>query len=405
MPARRILCIAFAALTPLLIFARHAMADADDTINLTLGSTVQHDSNLFRLSSSADPNAVLGKSSKSDQISISTVALKINKPYSLQPFELESSIVDSRYHTFNYLNFTARNYAAAWRWKLTPYAYGNLTATRKESLNSFTDYTGYNTRNLNTAENRRFDGVFEIDGVWRILGGVAQSDNTNSSLFNQVGDSRVNTADAGIRYAFPSGSSITYSSKTGRGEYINRPQPILAGLYDNRFDDRENELRLIWALTGKTSLDTRAAHLERKHANYSARDYGGNVGNVNLNWEITGKTRLTAGWARELSSYQASSSSYTSTDRLTVSPYWQFSAKTGLRLRYDYAQRDYRGAIANTAQNDRVDTQRVGMIALEWQPLRTLSVSTSLQSDKRASNIPGLDYDAKIASISAQITF
>lgn len=158
-------------------------------------------------------------------------------------------------------------------------------------------------------------------------------------------------------------------------------------------------------ITGKTTIDTRVAHFERKHANYAARDYDGMIGNLNLNWEITGKTRLTASWAHELASFQSASSSYSTTDHITLSPYWQFSAKTGLRLRYDYARRDYRGAIAATPQNDRSDTLQTGVISLEWQPLRTLSVSTSLQNDRRTSNLPGLDYDAKIINLTAQIVF
>jgi exopolysaccharide biosynthesis operon protein EpsL len=402
---RRLFWRGIAPLLPLLFFAQPAAADAGDTINLNVSTTVQHDSNLFRLPSSADPNTVLGNPSKSEQISVTSVGFKVNKPYALQRFELEATAIDYRFQTFDYLNYTARNYAAAWRWKLTPYLYGNLTSTRNETLNNFADYTGYKTRNLNTEENRRFDGVFEISGAWRILGGVAEYTRTNTLLFTQESDSRNNTVEAGILYVFRSGSSLAYTVRTGRGEYTNLPQPIESGLFDNRFDDRENEVHLIWALTGKTSLDARVAHLERKHTHFAARDYGGNTGNCNFNWQINGNISLTASWARELSSYQDNSTSFTSTNRFSLTPFWQLSANTGLRLRYDHAQRDFRGAIVSTPLNDRVDTQSTGMISLEWQPLHMLSVSTSLQSDRRESNQTGLDYAARIASVSAQLSF
>lgn len=394
-----------APLLSLLLIAQPAAADVDDTFNLNVGAAIQQDDNLFRLSSSADPNILLGKPSKSEQITISSVGFKLNKSYSLQRIELDASAVDYRFQTFGYLNYTARNYTAAWRWKLTPNFYGNLTGSRNETLNSFIDYTGYNTRSLRVDDNRRFDGVFEIDGAWRVLGGVAEYKRRNSQLFTQENDNRVATAEAGVRYAFHSGSSLTYMTRSGRGDYTSLQQPVAASLSDNRFDDRENEVSLHWLLAGKTTLDARAAHHERKHAHFAARDYGGNTGNVNLNWEITGKTFLAATLARELSSYQAINSSYSTTDRVTLSPYWQFGAKTALRGRYDYARRDYRGAIAPTPFNDRSDTLRSGMLSLEYQPLRALSLSTSLQSDKRASNLPGLDYDATVAAVSAQLSF
>ena len=402
-----------AVLLTLLLVAPLVRADADDTVNVTAGATVQHNDNLFLLPSSANPALVLGKSTKADDIAISSLALKLSKPYSLQRFELEASLVDYRYRTFDYLNFTAFNYAAAWRWSLTPYLHGNLTSDRKQALNSFADYTGYGTRNLRTDENTRLDGIFEMSGSWRLLGGLAQSTRTNSQLFVQEGDTRLNTAEGGVRYDFRSGSSLSYIARNSRGEYFNRPQPLpFPTLADNRFDQRENEVRLLWQVTGKTFVDARVAYLSRNHDHFGARDYAGNVGNLNFVWNVTSKSTLTAGAARELSSYQFSAgnplsgaTSYISTDRLTLGALWQISAKTALRGRYDHAQRDYRGAIAASPLNDRLDTLRSAMVSLEWQPLRTLLLSTSLQNDQRAANQAGLDYQSTVAGVSAQVSF
>lgn len=395
----------FLPLLPLLLLAQQARADANDTFSMNVGTSVQHNSNLFLLSSSANPSLALGKPSTSEQISTVSVGLKLNKQYSLQRFELDASVIDNRYQTFDYLNYTARNYSGAWRWKVTPSFYGNLTSARNETLNNFTNYTGYKTRNVYVEENHRFDGVYEIDGVWRLLGGISEDTQKNSQLFTQQNDNRITNAEAGILYSFRSGSSLSYSFRSGHGEYNSLPQPILVGLYDNRFDDRQNEIRLLWALTGNTTLDAHAGHVERKYAHFDARNYGGNTGNVNLNWQISGKSGLTASWARDLSSYQDNNTSYISTDRFSLTPFWQFNEKTGLRLRLNHARLDYRGAIVSSPLNNRVDTQNSGMISLEWQALRKLTVSATLQSDKRTCNLPGFDYDAKIVSVSAQYSF
>lgn len=389
----------------LLLLAPPASADAEDTFSIVAGVNQLHDDNLFRLSSSADPQTVLGKSTKADDITVSSLAFKVNKPYSLQKFEFEVSLIDYRYRNFSYLSYSTQPYKAAWRWSVTPSLHGNLTTERTQSLNSFADYTGYTTRNTHVDERTRFDGVLDLSASWHLLAGVAQSTSTNSQVTLGQSNSRVNTAEAGVRHTFPSGSALSYIVRNGRGDYFNRPDPLLAGLSDNRFDDRLNELRLLWALTGKASVDTRLAHFQRTHAHYAMRDFGGNTGSVNLNWSISGKSFLTASAARELGSYQTFSSSYTTTDRLTLSPYWQFGAKTALRARYDYARRDYLGAIAATPANNRSDTLRTAMIALEWQPLRSLSVSGSLQSETRASNQPGLDYRDKTLGLTAQLTF
>jgi len=390
---------------PLLLLSLSARADYEDSLQLNIGANTQYDSNLFRLADDANPESVIGSSSKSDRITTLSAGLKISKPYSLQRFELEATVIDYRYQSFDYLDFTALNYAAAWRWKLTPSLYGNLTTRQNEALNNFADYTGYKNLNIRTDNDLRFDALYEIDGAWRLLGAVSESKRTNSKIYVQEGDTQTTTLDGGIRYAFPSGSSLTYAVRTGQGEYTNRSQPIPVVLLDNRYDNLENEVRLIWPITGKTTIDARVAYLERSHEHYAARDYSGMVGNLNINWEITGKTFLTVALAHELASYQSISSSYTSTDRISIAPYWQIDAKTGLRIRYEYAEREYLGAIAVTPLNGRSDTMHKGQISLEWQPYRSLLISTSLQTDRRTSNRSGQDYDSNMINISAQASF
>ena len=388
-----------------LLFAQSARADADDTFNIVPSISVMHDDNLFRLSSGVDPQTVLGKSTKADDITVSSLAFKINKPYSLQRFELEASLVDYRYKNFSYLSYRSQPYKAAWRWSLTPRLHGNLTTDHTTSLNNFTDYTGYTRRNTHTNENTRFDGVADIGASWHLLGGLSRATITNSELTVGEGDSRVNRAEFGIRHTTPSGSALSVVTRSGRGNYINRSDPLPATLIDNRFDDSENEVRVLWPITGKTSIDGRLAHFKRKHAHFAERDFDGAVGNINVNWQISAKSFLTVGVARELSSYQTNNTNYTSTDRLTVVPLWQISAKTALRGRYDYARRDYVGGSALGSSSNRSDTVRTAMIALEWQPYRTLSLNSSIQNEKRSSNQPGLDYASTVYSVAAQMTF
>lgn len=390
---------------PLVLSSLSACGDTNDTVQLNVGTSVQYDSNLFRLSSDINPDAALGTSSKSDRISTLSAGLSFSKPYSLQLFEFDATAIDYRHQNFDYLDFTALNYAAAWRWRLTPSIHGNLTTRQNEALNSFADYKGYNNLNIRTDNNLRFDATFDVDGVWRLLGAVGRTKRTNSKAFVQEGDTQTTTLDGGVRYASPSGSSLTYVIRTALGEYTNRPQPVPAALLDNRFDNIENEIRLIWPVTGKTTLDGRVAYLERNHEHYAARDYSGMEGNLGIDWEVCGKTRLALTLARELASYQSFSSSYTSTDRLSIAPYWQIDAKTGLRLNYEYAQRKYLGAIAATPLNGREDVLRNGQIALEWQPYRSLLISTSLQADRRTSNQSGQDYYSYMISVSAQASF
>jgi len=384
-----------------LVLANNARADAEDTFSLVAGVNFMHDDNLFRLSSSTDPQTVLGKSTKADDITVSSLTLKVNKPYSLQRFELEASLIDYRYRTFDYLSYTTEPYSAAWRWSVTPNLHGNLTTSHTQSSSNFSDYTGYTTRNTNTSDTSGLDGVFDLSASWHLLGGVSNNTTKSSQTITGEADNRVTSTHAGVSYTFPSGSELGYLSRNGRGEYINHT----SGFAGSRFENRDDEVHMRWALTGKTQIDARLAHTQREEINNPARDFGGTVGNVNINWAITGKTSLNAGYSRELSSYQTNMYNYTTSDHFTLMPVWQIGAKTSLRGKYDYVRRFYPVAFNVASARDRDDAVRTMMIALDWHPLRSLTVSSSLQNEKRSSNLPGLDYTSTSFGINAQLTF
>lgn len=199
---------------------------------------------------------------------------------------------------------------------------------------------------------------------------------------------------------------------------MNRPEPIVSSLFDTRFNELEHEARLVWPVTGKTSIEARIGHLERKYVHFPQRDYAGFVGNVNLNWAVTSKTRITASWSRDLANYQTApfafltqaslarfSSSFIATNRFSVMPTWKITDKTTLRLRYDYTMINFGGPVQQLPQGDRSDSMHSGMIALDWQPLNMLAISGMLQRDHRASSHRGFDFDSAAASVSARLNF
>lgn len=403
----------------LMLTVQHASADAGDTFNVTAGSTFTYDSNLFRRSAVLPPIAASdGKPTLSDQIIVSSVTLDLNKRYSMQRFEASGSLVDNRYHNFTFLNFIGKNGSAAWHWYLTPYLYGRINGNHTEALNNFAGLTGFinsTNRNLRTTENLQFEGNFEIDRTWHILGGVNQNMSKNS-LFNvQSYNTKILSIEGGIRYAFPSGSSLTYKIRRGEGQFFDRPVPIVSALFDTRFNELENDMRLVWLVTGKTSIDTRIGYLERKHAHFAQRNYAGFVANFNFNWAITSKTRLTASWRRDISNSQTASafrlpgfdpfsSSFAISNRFSVEPVWQITEKTALRLRYDYTTRDFLGPIVSLPEN-RHDSQHTGLIELDWRPIQAIFLSASLRKDLRTSNLRGFDYDSNSASVTARLSF
>ena len=375
----------------------------EDPLVITAGYTVQTDSNLFRLPSGANTQTLIGKDSAAEQIGVTTVGFGLNTYQSLQKFEFDLNLVDYNYKNFNYLSFTASNYNAAWRWALTPALTGSFTSSRKETLNSFSDFTSYRQRNQRIDTNTSFNAEYQLDGVWRVLGGVGTARQANQQAVLAGSDYTSNTANAGVKYAFASGSSITYLARLGSGTYLNRTVPN-AGQFDDNFKQFDNDLRLRWTLGGSSSAEIYLTHVNRTHPTYGQRDYNGFNTGANVDWAISGKTALNVGFSHTLDAYATTNSNYTQTDKISIGPVWQFSPKAALRLRYDWAQRDYLGSPGATASTRR-DTTRDTSVSINWQPYQQLALSAALQGASRGSNQAGLDYDSTQLSFTAQLTY
>jgi exopolysaccharide biosynthesis operon protein EpsL len=389
-------CVAGVAFSPVSV-----MADELDLLQFSAGLAWQHDSNVFRLSDQATAPGVAGSSGRSDNILTSTAGLKLRKPYGLQRFEADVSLENTNYRKFSILDFTAVNYAAAWRWSLTPAFYGNLTTDRREYVDNSADVQSSGQLNRRTDRSTRFDAEYQIDGVWRLLGGAFQRTNSNSQSFTFEGDSKVMGAEAGVRYQFPYGASLAYRFRNGQGEYTNR---AAAAAVSSDFTDREHEVQGEW-VGGRAKLGGRISHLDRNYDSIPVRDFSGILSQIDLNYALTGKTSIFAGVVRELGSYQTNNASYYQGTRIFVAPTWKATDNIAVRARYDYGVRDFKGPLPGFVASNRTDKTSLASLAVEWQPVRLLTLMAWLQRDQRTSNEFGADYKSNSVGVSAKATF
>jgi exopolysaccharide biosynthesis operon protein EpsL len=364
--------------------------------SVNAGYTLQTDSNLFRLPSIYN--------ARSEQVGITTLGLGFSTTQSLQKFEFNVNLVDYNYQNFDYLSFTARNYDAAWRWSFTPRFTGIITSSRKESLNSYADYNNINQRNQRLDANLRLDAIYELDGPWRLVGGAARTKQQNEQTVLGDGDYTLTNGNAGVRYVYGSGSTMTYSATATNGNYLNRVMPN-TGLYDQSFHQFDHDLRLRWVFSGSNTLDANLTHLSRSYSTYAQRDFSGLNAGVGINWAFTGKTLLSAAYAHELSPYTTDYSNYAATDRITLGANWQMSPKASLRFSHNWARADYRGTPGYGIDLARRDTTRETGLSFAFVPMQQLTLNAGLQYLARGSNIANQDYDARLATLTAQFNY
>ncbi len=266
--------------------AGSALAEGNQDLQFRASAGLAHDSNLFRLPASANAQALIGRASAAETVGITTLGVNYNKAYSLQNVELDVSMVKYDYQNFGYLDFTALNYRGAWRYAFTPHLRGTLSTSRDKTLNSFVDFRGFNVRNERVTTRTRLDGNYELGANWRLLAGLTQSATKNSLQIQSEADSRQTALDGGVRYVLPSGSSAGYTLRTTDGTYTTNRTIPSPGLFDDRFNQTDNELQLTWAISRDTSADFRAAHRNRSYPTYPQRDFGGMMGAANSTGRI-----------------------------------------------------------------------------------------------------------------------
>lgn len=387
-----------------LIAANPAWADAGDTFNATVGHTEQYDSNLFRLPDNADARTALGADKKSDRIGVTSALFSLDKSYSLQHFQLTGSVVDYRYTNFSYLSFTALNYSALWQWSLTPRITGTVSTSRVETPTSYIDFKNFSTRNVQTDIVSRFDAEADLGGAWRLIGSVDHITSLQEQQAVREGDTTAQGGAVGFRYVFPSSNSASYRIRQRRGETAGLLG--LSSVEPLHFDDRFHEFEGIWQLTGKTKLIARLGHLDRTYTDVAQRDFGGTTGDVNVQWDVSGKVTVNALAGRALTPYLTLDSNYIATDRIVIAPVWRATSKINVRARYEFGTRNFAGnAPSVLSYVDRRDIYRTGSLSVEWQPIRSTTVTFSLQKLNNTSNLPGNEYTSNGATLGAQFSF
>ncbi len=379
-------------------------ADPDDTFNIYLAVGGQQDSNLFRQAANE----------QSDTVQTTSLTLALSKPFAQQRFSFDATLIDYRYSKNDYLDYQAKNYNGTWNWALSHRLTGVLSASRTEAQNSFVDYaasTPERRKNVRQNDVNHLGAEWQVRGGWRLLGGLTNTEQSNSQTFSQQNGFVLNTWEAGIKYLWPAGNYLQLLHRKGDGEYIDQQLLSFAMLpapfnpqHDTDFRQIETEARLFMPFTGKSSLSAKLANQAREHQHFSQRDYDVYVGRLDYNWQPTGKLSLNSSLRREVAAYQDYASSYYLGDGVNLQPTWQISARTVMRLNYDWQRRRFDGELI-AGQGERRDTLQSIRLGIDWVPVRWATLTTSIQRDSRKSSRANYDFSTNILSVNARLNF
>jgi len=395
--------LATASLIAAALMAQPAAAQSDaassdtprNSFGAVLGTDISYDSNLFRQPSSAQLT--------SDTITVAYVGLRIDKQLSLQRFQVDATETMRRYAQTSYLDFNSLDYRGAWLWQAGSRISGTLSADRKESLIPFEDILnpGSPTRNVSINENQVANLDLWAFGDWHLLLGVNHASQKSEQVIQIQPDFTAVGHEAGIKYAAPSGSSVSVIRRSVSGDYVNG-DPVLGRGYQQD----ENELKVTWVASGKSTLNGRLTWLDRTQDDAAQRNFSGLAGEFLYAWAPTGKLRMNFIANRDIVPFQDLSGSYIVTNTLSVAPTWTITAKTVAHLLAAHATSNFAGAASGPAVGPaRKDTLKLIDIGVDWSPEQRLIFGFSLLHQVRDSSVSTFEFKDTIARITAAYRF
>lgn len=384
-------------------FQLPAHAAPGDPFNVIVGTSLRYEDNLFRLSPSIDPLLAVGKAQRSDWVSSTYAGIRVDKPYSLQRFQLDATVTANRYDAFSYLNHTQNEYRGAWLWSITPRLTGVLSSEQQQFAASYADFRNFTTRNIQTNQVHRATADWLVGGGLHVLGGVTETRSKNTASFTAVGDFTLSTVHAGVKYVNAAGNSVTVEHRSSDGEYNGRAiDPVL--VFDNKFKQNETDAEVRWQLSAHSLVIGKLGYLERTHQNFGARNFDGGVGRLAYIWTPTDKLSFNLAAGHTLYSFQELSNSYYTLDYLTLTPTWAVTPKTNVKLKLDVSRRHFKGAVVPVAAL-RQETIRSAQLSAEWAVTRTATIAGFFNVDDRSSNFSAFEYRANSAGVTAQLKF
>lgn len=384
-----------------------ASPDEEDVLRLNAGGGIAYDDNVFKLSSSADPESLLGSSQKSDQIRSIYAGISINKPVGIQRFRLNATLNHVDYNRFNFLDYDAKNLSGLWEWAVGSRWKGDLGYERTQTLNDFLDTRSF-VKNIRTEQNTRFTADYWLQAAWHAKFAAANLKSTNSLPIRADSDIEIKTVAAGVRYEASPGDFLEGLLRHGHGNYFNSLASA-ASQTDNNFDDNEFELKGQWAVTGKSKVSALAKYVDWKYPTFSIRNFSGWAGRVEHNWSITDKTALKTAFDHDLYPYietvgtDSGGASYVVGNRLSLAPEWKATSKITLRAMLARALRDFRGQVSGGVP--RHDALNTASLTLEYQPARVVRLSTYIQWMERSGNFDAFNFSDRVVGLNADFSF
>ena len=377
----------------------------EDTFKPYVRGLYGYDSNLFRLQNDQEANAVLGTTDMAESYHTLAAGMDANLRLSRQAIKAHAEFNQTRFSTYNMLDYDGHDAYLKWDWLVGSVAKGEVGIAETLSQASYANVKQPVSNLIRTRRNF-FQAAIKLDNPWQVKFGADRTSTSNNASIQRVQNATVDTVNAGVQYSSRKGSTIAVISQRSDGQYPNRQ---LVGLdpVDNGYRQWDNGVAVAWAPTGKTQLSGKLNYTQRNYADVPQRGFSGLTGLFSMDWTVTGKTTLRASLHRDIGALENNTASHTLNRGIAFGADWKPTAKLAFntQLRYDdivYAVDPDVALSTAPAREDRLTTVQAGM---QYSVLRNTMLSLVLQRGVRDSSEALSSYGYNSALINLRSEF
>lgn len=367
------------------------------------------DSNIFRISGSSDPAAVLGTSEKDDVYYTTSVGLRFDVPVSRQRFLGGIEWDRRRYERFSVLDFTNRHERALWKWRAGDDLDGELGHAQSRELASLANVqSGVQRSSPNALVTRRthFNAAYLLTPRWRLQSEASRREQSNAVPVFQVNDITLDGVGIAASHVSPAGNQIGLGLKLGTGD-LPVAQAVAGRQIDNSYRQHSAELLGEWVPTGKSRIQFRLGRVSRNYDQLPQRDFDGGTFHFRYDWQASGKLSVALVAERDISTEEQINVGFVLVNGVALQSTWRLTEKIDLSAALEHSDRDYLGdpGLVLGTVAPRADRVRAAAVSASWQPLRSLKVGVDWRRETRASTAIAGDYAVNSFTVNARLGF
>lgn len=381
----------------------HALASPDDTVKPYVAFNMLYDSNLLRLSDTADTVAITGKSDKSDFIKQIAAGFDMDWTLGRQHILVKALINQSWYQNFSTLDYLGWDTSAQWNWQLGNHFNGQVGYANSQTLGGFGQLNSL-VSNLQNNQRAFVNAGYLFHPNGKIKFGLFRTEFQFVDKTRKFSNNIEDNAELDLQYLSPAGSVLGFRLLATDGRYPDRS--FTAGdTQDNAYTRMNYALTWDWKASEKTRAEGNLGYTQQHFEHLGGRDFSGITARLGLRWQASDKTWLELTAKREIDQAQNLFSSFLITQGAWFSLNWQASPKINVTLPVSYQEQKYLGTVGAASLPQQKDKVGNAGLNLTYHPVENISISAVLNYEKRDSNNPLRSYETQSVGINLQAVF